>query len=316
MDEQLGVGCFGLPALDVRRPDARVDVALAHPDVQLPARDLLEPEPEVQIRQEQDLAVARDCFDYRFRVARRAAVIRLRLDRSRRVDVGDHDCAWIFRLPVPQLVGRDRRCERTAGVEVGNEHGLVRREDLRGLGHEVDAAEDDRVGIGRGRLAGQAERVAHEVRDVLYIRHLVVVREDHGTALLRERTHLLVQRRELGSRHRTSIETSSERAEWVSAPTETKSTPVCATAWTVSSVTPPDASVFARPPTSSTASRSCESDMLSSNRMSAPASSASRTSSSVSHSTSTATPWFRVARTAAATPPARRRWLSLIKIPS
>ena len=51
----------------------------------------------------------------------------------------------------------------------------------------------------------------------------------------------------LGRGHRTSSETSRERAEWVSAPTEMKSTPVSAISRTVSSVTPPEASSGARP---------------------------------------------------------------------
>ena len=41
-----------------------------------------------------------------------------------------------------------------------------------------------------GRLARQAERVAHEVGHVLDLGHLVVVGEDHGVALLGERAHL------------------------------------------------------------------------------------------------------------------------------
>ena len=93
-------------------------------------------------------------------------------------------------------------------------------------------------------------------------------------------------------------------------------TPVAAIARTASSVTPPDASVFARPPASSTASRSCGTGMLSSRRTSARAFSASRTSSSVSHSTSTAAPVARARSTDAAIEPARRRWLSLIRTPS
>ena len=55
MHEQLGVGRVGLPALDVVRPDAGVDVALAHPDRQLAAGDPLDPDPEEQVRQEEDL---------------------------------------------------------------------------------------------------------------------------------------------------------------------------------------------------------------------------------------------------------------------
>ena len=56
MDEQLGVRCLRLPALDVLRPDAGVDVALAEPDPELAARHLLEPEAEEHVGQEQDLA--------------------------------------------------------------------------------------------------------------------------------------------------------------------------------------------------------------------------------------------------------------------
>src|SRR6185369_1733195 len=48
---------------------------------------------------------------------------------------------------------------------------------------------------------------------------------------------------------------SSAGAEWVSAPTEIQFTPVSAIGRTVSRLTPPDASVTARPSTSFTASR-------------------------------------------------------------
>ena len=54
----------------------------------------------------------------------------------------------------------------------------------------------------------------------------------------------------------SSNETSSERAECVSAPTEISSTPVSAIARIVSRLTPPEASSRARPAVSATASRS------------------------------------------------------------
>ena len=100
-------------------------------------------------------------------------------------------------------------------------------EDLGRLGHEVDAAEHDRLGLGGGRLAREAERVADVVGDVLHLGHLVVVGEDHGAALAGERAHLVLHAGCGGNGHgETSRETSSERAEWVSAPTEMRSTPV------------------------------------------------------------------------------------------
>ncbi len=87
---------------------------------------------------------------------------------------------------------RDRRGERAAGVEVRDEDGLLRTEDRRGLGHEVDAAEDDRVGLRRRGFAGEPERVADEVGDVLDLGHLVVVGEDDRVPLGGERADLLV----------------------------------------------------------------------------------------------------------------------------
>src|SRR5439155_7331914 len=150
---------------------------------------------------------------------------------------------------------------------------LLRREDLCRLGHEMDAAEDDRVRVGRGGLPREPERVTDVVRDVLHLGHLVVVREDDRVARARELAHLLVQRqrRNREGTHSTSSETCSERAECVSAPTETKSTPVSAYAQTVASEMPPDASSCARPPTNSTARRTSSGVMLSSRIRSAPA---------------------------------------------
>ena len=192
MDEELGVGRLRLHALDVTRPDAGVDVALAHPDPQLSARDLLEPEAEVHVRKEEDLGVVRNRLDDTLGVPRRAAVVALRLHLGRRVHVGDDHRSRVLLLPGTELIRGDRRGERAAGVEVGDEHGLVGAQNGRRLGHEVDAAERDRVGIGRGRLAREPERVADEVRDILNLGNLVVVGEDHGAALGGERANLLV----------------------------------------------------------------------------------------------------------------------------
>ena len=76
---------------------------------------------------------------------------------------------------------------------------LSGRQDRSRLGHEVDAAEDDHVGVGGGRLAREPERVADEVGDVLDLGQLVVVGEDHGVALGRERAHLVVHRAAMSS---------------------------------------------------------------------------------------------------------------------
>ena len=110
----------------------------------------------------------------------------------------------------------------------------------------------------------------------------------------------------------TSSETSRERAEWVSAPTEIESTPVSAMARTFSSVTPPEASSSARPATSATARAGSagrhvvEQDPLDAERERL-LDLLERVGLDLERKRTAA----RRRRTASATPPARRRWLSL-----
>ncbi len=242
-----------------------MDVALAQPDGELAAGYALEPHPEEHVGQEEDLAVGWDGVDDGPGVARGAAVVALRLDRGRRVDIRDHDRARMLRLPVTKLVGRDRIGERTPGGEVRQKHALGRREDLGRLGHERDAAEDDRrLRCRRGNL-GKPERVADVIGHVLDLGPFVAVGQDDGVVLAgqaadfglqagerrrvagrgdddragpgRERQ---VRRREGGAVHgggwrllrvqpATSSDTSSALAECVREPIETKSTPVAPT---------------------------------------------------------------------------------------
>ena len=75
-----------------------------------------------------------------------------------------------------------------------DEHRLVRAEHLRRLGHEVHAAEHDRARVGAGRDAGQRERVADVVGDVLDQRILVVVRQDDRVAFPRQPVDLVLPR--------------------------------------------------------------------------------------------------------------------------
>ena len=96
-------------------------------------------------------------------------------------------------LPRAELLGVDRRGERAAGGEIGEQHRLLRREHRGRLGHEVHAAEDDDVGFRLRGFARQAERVADEVGDVLHLGALVVVRQDDGVALAGERLDLALQ---------------------------------------------------------------------------------------------------------------------------
>ena len=67
-----------------------------------------------------------------------------------------------------------------AGGEVGQDHGLVGTgEDVGALGHEVDAAEEDELGVlAGGGFAAELEGVAAEVGELDDVVALVVVAED------------------------------------------------------------------------------------------------------------------------------------------
>ena len=71
---------------------------------------------------------------------------------------------------------------RASGGEVRQDHGLLgRREQVGGLGHEVHAAEHDRLGIGPGeRGVRELERIADEVGVLDHLVALVEVAEHDG----------------------------------------------------------------------------------------------------------------------------------------
>ena len=101
-------------------------------------------------------------------VRRRDDVVGQRLHLGGAVDVADDDGA---RDAAPST--RAKRSagqplgERAARLEVRQDDDLVGVQDLRGLGHEVDAGEADDVGLRLRRRLRELERVADEVGDVL-----------------------------------------------------------------------------------------------------------------------------------------------------
>jgi len=137
---------------DVVRPDAGVHVALARPHLHLAARHALEVRAQEHVGEEQDLAILGHGLDHLAGVPRRAAVVRERLHLGCRVHVAHDDRARVLVLPAGERCGVDRRGQRAAGVEVGDEDRLLRGEHGGCLGHEVHAAEDDHVRLGRCRL--------------------------------------------------------------------------------------------------------------------------------------------------------------------
>ena len=174
----------------VRRAGAVVDDDLLLGDL------ALHPVAEVAVGGEQDL-VAVDAPDDAHGVGRRAADVRVRLDLGRGVHVGHDGVVGVALAPVVEGVGGDRVGERAARGEMREEDRLPRVEDLRGLRHEEDAAEDDQILVAALGLEGEAERVAHEVGDSLDLGQLVVVGEDHRVLLVLQAADLRAQRPDL-----------------------------------------------------------------------------------------------------------------------
>src|SRR5262249_41656838 len=83
-------------------------------------------------------------------------------------------------LVAGQLPRRAALRQAAAGLQVGQQHALVGVEDLGGLRHEVDAAEDDGRRLHGGGDAGQLQAVAGVVGQFLDFAVLVVVGEDGG----------------------------------------------------------------------------------------------------------------------------------------
>ena len=128
------------------------------------------------------LVVWRELRHYALGVARRHADVALGFDLGRRVHVADGLCAGVLCLEFAKLRARYHVCHRAAGGRVGDEDCLLRIEDCRGLGHEVDAAENYHVGVHLRGAPRELERVAGEVCGVLHLGAAVVVREYYRVA--------------------------------------------------------------------------------------------------------------------------------------
>jgi hypothetical protein len=109
-----------------------------------------------------------------------------RLHGGAAIDVGDGPEIRIGRLQLGEFGRGAAFFEGTTGVLVRQHDDFVGVQNLRGLGHEMHAAEDDDIGVGLGRLLREAEGVADVIRDVLDFGHLIIVREDDGVELLLE----------------------------------------------------------------------------------------------------------------------------------
>ena len=188
MCDDEGVGIFFFDFMNGIARELDVDIARAFPKVHLATGLFNDPLTEVGIGNEKNGAVGGGFLDDESGVAGGADDIAERLHAGRAIDVSDDVVVLVLVLGEVgfQLVGGAGLLERTAGVFVGKDDCFVGIEDLGGLGHEVNSAEGDDVGIGFAGLVGEAQGVAHVVGDVLDGADLVVVGENDGVLFFLE----------------------------------------------------------------------------------------------------------------------------------
>ena len=124
-------------------------------------------------------------------------------DGSRGVDIGDNRHARIGLAQHPHVFRRDRSRKRTTGPHIGNQNGFVRRQNFRGLGHEVHAGLHDDLGIDASGFFGELQTVTAEIGDAVEdLRRHVVVRQDDGVFFCLEFVDRFNQRRVVRPLHR------------------------------------------------------------------------------------------------------------------
>ena len=161
--------------------------ARSGPEDHRPTGHLREVPPQVLVGDEQDLFVGGHAFDDLAGVATGHNPVAQALHRRGGVDVGDGLKVAPFRpqlgLERRQLVGGATVGERAARLQVGQQHPLLRAQDLGRLGHEVHPGEDNGLLRDRHGVPGQLETVARVVGDLLDLAIHVEVRQDHRVVL-------------------------------------------------------------------------------------------------------------------------------------
>ena len=138
---------------------------------------------EIAVRQEHDFFVRGNGADDFFRIAG-CADIDLRLDFGGAVYIR-HENRVRIRLFVCGDFRRVRHIRhRTAGIEIGQENGGVRREQFCGFRHETDSAENDDPCLEFFGFDAQFKGIAREIGNVLNIAGDIIVGEYDGIALL------------------------------------------------------------------------------------------------------------------------------------
>ncbi|ENN85225.1 hypothetical protein RHSP_55066 [Rhizobium freirei PRF 81] len=158
---------------------------------------------KIFVREHQHLRHA-ERFHYLTGVAGGTANIGCRLHRCRCVDISDDRNTGMGLAQQGDIFGRDRFCQRAAGLQIRDQDRLFRIQQLGGLCHEMHAGKDDDVGLHFRSLAGKRETVADDIGNAMKdFRRLVIMRQDDGVVSslqFEDRFDVILERQPFGFR--------------------------------------------------------------------------------------------------------------------
>jgi len=185
VNQELRIGVQGLHFCNILRQDPRVRGAEPLPGDQFPGRLRCHVRREIAVGDKDDLLfVLQNFLHHAYGIGRCAAEVAFRLDRCGCVDIAERCRAGMLRFKLPDVLRRDHVRHGAAGLLIRKQDRFGRGEDLCRLRHEMHAAEYDHIGFRLCRLNAETQGVANVVGDVLNLRKLVIVSQDHGVPFL------------------------------------------------------------------------------------------------------------------------------------
>ena len=183
MGHERRAGEFAADAHDAGVGEFHMGVTTALPQGHFSPGLLHDPGPEVLVGHKEKVALRRAGADDFDGVAAGADDVAVGLDLRAAINICDGIEIGIGLLQGPEFWGRAAFLQRATGVRVRQDDDFAGVEDFGGFGHEMDAAEDDHIGLGFGGLLGEAERIADEIGDVLNFGNLIIMGKDERVKL-------------------------------------------------------------------------------------------------------------------------------------
>ena len=148
---------------------------------------------QVPVRTENDLRVFRKTFDDLARIGRSHHYIRHGLYSSSRIYIRNNYMTGMLLYKFCKIGSRTAICQRATGIQVGNQHFLVRAQYLRRFPHKMDTAENNDIGGRLGCLLRQRQTVSHKICYILNVTCLIIVSKNNGVLFFTHPVYLFLQ---------------------------------------------------------------------------------------------------------------------------